>query len=76
MSFLNSKKKFLIFLIIIFFSIIIYLFSIVSDIVRHGYDKQNKVIEIVKSIIPSHYIKKIKDNVFIIPNLKAKIENL
>ena len=67
-----KKKGFLTLLTIIFLCLIFYLFSIVSDVVRFGYDKQSKVIESVKKIIPSHYIKKIKDNVFIISNLEAK----
>lgn len=65
-------KKLLIFIVAILFAIVFYLFSVVSDIVREGYDKQNKTIEFVKSIIPPHYIKKIKDNIFIVSNLKAK----
>lgn len=76
MNFFKSKKKLLIFLFALLFSTIFYLFLVVSDIVREGYDKQNKTIEFVKSIIPSHYIKKIKDNLFIVSNLKAKNEIL
>ncbi len=73
MSLLKSKKKiFLISAIIFFCLIFFYLFSVVGDIVRYGYDKQNKVIEIVKSIIPPHYVKKIRDKVFIVSNLKSK----
>ena len=74
MNYLRNKKKFLLFLIIFIF--VVYLFSLVGDIVRYGYDKQNKVIELAKSVISPHYIKKIKDNLFIIPNLKAKNEFL
>ena len=43
---------------------------------QYGYDKQNRVLLGIKSIIPSHYLKKIKDKVFIIPNLKAQIQTL
>ena len=67
-----KKKAFLTILIVIFLSLIFYLFLTVSDIVRYGYDKQNKVIESIKKIIPSRYIKKITDKVFIISNLEAK----
>ncbi len=67
------SKKIIIFLIsIIFLVVFFYVLNIVSEIVRYGYDKQNKVILFVKNIISPHYIKKIKDNLFIIPNLKAK----
>ena len=76
-NFFNSKKKkFILFVIIIFSFLFFYVFSLVSDIVRYGYDKQNRVILGIKSIIPVHYLKKIRDNVFIIPNLKAEIETL
>ncbi len=71
-----KKRIFVSFLVIIFFFLIIYLFFKVSDIVRFGYDRQSKIIESVKKIIPQHYIKKIKDNIFIIPNLKAKNDTL
>ena len=43
-----KKKGFLTILIVIFLSLILYLFLTVSDIIRYGYDKQNKVIESVK----------------------------
>lgn len=76
MNLFKSKKK--IFLLILTISLILglYIFSVVSDVVRHGYDKQNKIILFVKSIISPHYVKKIRDNLFIIPNLKAKNEFL
>ena len=70
MNYLKKKKKLLLLLII--FVLGFYLFSLVGDIIRHGYDKQNKVIELTKSIISPHYIKKIKNILFIIPQLKAK----
>lgn len=77
LNLLRTKKKklffgFFIIIIILFF----YLFSIVSTIVREGYDQQNKLIEITKSIIPKHYIKKIKENLFFISDLKARNEYL
>ena len=70
----KNKKKYLILLIliIIFFTI----FIKVTNIVRYGYDRQSKVIEFVKSIIPKHYIGKIKNTIFTIPNLKARNEFL
>ena len=59
-NFLNTKyKKVLIAILSIIFVLLVYLFFIVSDIVREGYDKQSKIVEITKSIIPNHYIKKI-----------------
>ena len=62
------KKKFLIFLIIVFSVTFIGLWSIVSG----GYDKQNKFILILKEIIPSGLAKKVRDTVFIIPDLKER----
>ena len=76
MSLFKNKKKYLIFFIIIFFAVFIYLFFTVSNIVRDGYDRQNKIIVFVKSVISPHYIKKIKDSLFIVSNLKAKNEIL
>ena len=77
MKFLNTKKKKIIFVIILFLlSLGGYATSIVSEIVRHGYDKQNKTILFIKSLISPHYVKKIKDNLFIIPNLKSRNEFL
>ena len=60
MKFLSLKKKIILLIFIICFSFGFYLFTIVSDIVRYGYDKQNKIILFVKSIISPHYVKKIK----------------
>ena len=77
MKFLNTKKKKIIFVIILFLlSVGGYATLIVSEIVRHGYDKQNKTILFIKSLISPHYVKKIKDNLFIIPNLKSRNEFL
>ena len=60
----------------IIYVLLVYLFFIVSDIVREGYDKQSKIVEITKSIIPNHYIKKIKENLFFVSNLKARNDYL
>ena len=71
-----KKKIFIIFLVIIIFFFTFYLFSKVSNIVRYDYDRQSKIIETVKKVIPRHYIKKIKDNIFVVSNLKAKNDTL
>ena len=62
------KKKFLLFLTIILIVTFVGLWSVVSG----GYDKQNKFILFLKEIIPSHLAKKIRDTVFIIPDLKER----
>jgi glucose/arabinose dehydrogenase len=41
-------------------------------IVHDGYDRQNKIILFIKKIIPSHLARKVRDTVFIIPNLKER----
>ena len=74
MRIFKNKKKLLILLILI--TLISFIFYQVSQTVRYGYDRQSKTIELVKLIIPNHYIKKIKDNLFIISNLKARNEFL
>jgi len=77
MKFFNTKKKKIIFVVMLFLlSVGVYAMSTVSEIVRHGYDKQNKTILFIKSIISPHYVKKIRDNLFIIPNLKSRNEFL
>ena len=76
-NFFNTKyKKVLIAILSIIFVLLVYLFFIVSNIVREGYDKQSKIVEITKSIIPNHYIKKIKENLFFVSNLKARNDYL
>ena len=42
------------------------------SIVNNGYDKQNKIILLIKEIIPSSVSRKIRDTIFTIPNLKER----
>ena len=73
MSFFKKRKK--IFLLITLLLFLVLFFSLIitaSNVVRYGYDKQSKVIELIRDIIPSHYIKKIKENLFYISNLKSR----
>ena len=74
--FKTKNKKLFIGLLLIIFILFFYLFFQVSNIVRGGYDQQNKIIQITKSIIPNHYIKKIKENLFFISTLRARNEYL
>ena len=62
------KKKIIVSLI---FSSLIIFFGFWS-IVSEGYDKQNKFILFLKEIIPSSLAKKVRDTVFIIPDLKER----
>ena len=62
-------KKLLIFVFVgIFFLLTISFLKIVNK----GYDRQNEVILFIKKIIPSHLARKIRDTIFIIPNLKER----
>ena len=53
--------------------IIILVISIAGiwSIVSGGYDRQNKVILLIKKVIPSPLARKIRDTIFIIPSLKT-----
>ena len=62
-------KKLLIFVFVgVFFLLTISFLKIVNK----GYDRQNEVILFIKKIIPSHLARKIRDTIFIIPNLKER----
>jgi hypothetical protein len=54
----------------------IYIFSIISNFVKDGYDRQSKLVLTLKSIISPHYVKKIKDNFFVLSKLKSRNEFL
>ncbi len=61
--------KYLIYLsLILFFLIFISLWNLVSD----GYDKQNKIILKLKEIIPRSVAVKVRDTLFVIPELKTR----
>jgi hypothetical protein len=63
-----KNKKVISALIISFFILFIGLWSVVSG----GYDKQNKTILFLKEFIPTDVSRKVRDIIFIIPNLKEK----
>ena len=71
-----KKKRILFLLGAILILSSIYLFSIISNYVRDGYDRQSKFVLTLKSIISPHYVKKIKDNLFVLSNLKSRNEFL
>ena len=74
MNIFKTKKKLITVIILIIISL--FIFFKVTEIVRYGYDRQSKTVELIKSIIPKNYIRKIRDNLFIIPKLKARNEFL
>ena len=66
---MKSIFKYLIYLsLILFFFIFISLWNLVSD----GYDKQNKIILKLKEIIARNMAVKVRDTLFIIPELKTR----
>ncbi len=65
------KKKFKIILFIFLFLILIAFVSL-WNLVSDGYDKQNQVILNLKKIIPRSLASKVRDTLFIIPELKTR----
>ena len=63
-----KNKKVILIAIIIFFIIFAGLWNVVSG----GYDKQNKTILLLKRFIPSKISRKVRDAIFIIPDLKER----
>ena len=63
-----KRKKILLIILLIFFLAFIGMWNIVSG----GYDKQNKTILFLKKIIPTKVSRKIRDTIFIIPDLKER----
>ena len=63
-------------LFILFISIFIIFFFIGWKIIDGNYDKQNKAILFLKSFIPTKISRKIRDTVFIIPDLKTQNKEL
>ncbi len=63
-----TRKRTVIIVLIIFLTIFVGFWSIVSE----GYDKQNKTILFIKKFIPSKIARKVRDTIFIIPNLKEQ----
>jgi len=66
-----KKKKISIFLLIL-----IILFLGIWNIIDGNYDKQNKVILFLKEFIPTKISRKIRDTIFIIPDLKTVNKDL
>ena len=64
----KSKKLFFVILVILGASIFFGLWNVVSG----GYDKQNKIILFLKELIPSKVSRKVRDTLFIVPDLKER----
>ena len=65
---LFKNKKIIFVVLILSFAIFAGLWNMVSG----GYDKQNKTILFLKKFIPSTISRKIRDTIFIIPELKER----
>jgi glucose/arabinose dehydrogenase len=64
------KKKFLLLSLIAIFLFTIF-FSLWS-LIEGGYDKQNRLVLVLKKIIPRSLAVKIRDTIFIVPELKTR----
>ena len=70
----NFKSKKIIFAILILLSILI--FYALWNVVSGGYDRQNKAILFLKKIIPNKISRKVRDTIFVIPDLKERNKQL
>ena len=61
-----KNKKVILIIIIIFFIVFAGLWNAISG----GYDKQNKTILFLKKFIPTKVSRKVRDIIFIIPDLQ------
>ena len=61
-------KKFLITTFVVILICFVGLWSVISG----GYDRQNKTILLLKEFIPNKLAKKVRDIIFIIPDLKEQ----
>ena len=64
----KNKYKILLIFVVLFFVAFYGLWNIVSE----GYDRQNKTILFIKKFIPSEIARKVRDTIFIIPDLKER----
>ena len=64
----KNKFKIIGICLIVFFIAFFGMWNVVSG----GYDKQNKTILLLKKIIPTKLARKIRDTIFIIPDLKER----
>ena len=64
----NNKKTILFFVL---FLIFVVSFAGAWKVIDGDYDKQNKVVLFLKELIPSKVSKKIRDIIFVIPDLKT-----
>ena len=66
-NFLKNKKTIFVVLILSFAT-----FAGLWNVVSGGYDKQNRTILFLKKFIPSKVSRKVRDTIFIIPDLKEQ----
>ena len=66
-NFFKSKKVIFVVLILSFTA-----FAGLWNVVSGGYDKQNKTILFLKKFIPTKVSRKVRDTIFMIPDLKER----
>ena len=62
---IRKYRFYLLIILVVFIFLFLSLWNLVSD----GYDKQNKIILNLKKIIPRSLAVKVRDTLFIIPEL-------
>ena len=72
---LNKKNKKIISILSAVF-VIVLIFSSLWVMIKGGYDKQNKIILVLKEFIPTNISRKIRDTVLYIPKLQEEKELL
>ncbi len=66
------RKKIIVLLTIIIVTLFTVIFGSLWSLVSDNYDKQNKVIIVLKKIIPRNIATSVRDTIFIIPKLKTE----
>ena len=72
---LNKKNRKIISILSAVF-VIVLIFSSLWVMIKGGYDKQNKIILVLKEFIPTNISRKIRDTVLYIPKLQEEKELL
>jgi len=73
---MEIKKKTSVIIVLIFSFISFISFISLWSLISGGYDKQNKIVLFLKEIIPRNISRKVRDVLFIVPDLKALNKDL
>jgi hypothetical protein len=69
-------KRYYKYAVILLFTFFLILFFLVWKVIDGNYDKQNKAILFLKELVPQKIARKIRDVIFIVPDLKTLNQNL